>query len=216
MTVYAATFVSKLLSQRGDHYLYGGEIKPGTANPDYYDCSEYTEWAAHIVGGYLPDGSWAQHDYCQRKNTMISVATALKTSGALLFHPGHVAVSLGNGKTIEARGRNYGVGIFDATGRDWTSAAKVPGMTYGPLPKPPATAAPKWPGRYITQPPMWRMNAAEVKFQQRLHDLGLYKGAVDGLYGPNTEAATVELQTRKGLVRDGICGPLTWYAAWRA
>ena len=50
------------------------------------------------------------------------------TPGALLFHfasepqsglggeppVAHVAISLGNGKTIEARGHDYGVGIFDA------------------------------------------------------------------------------------------------------
>lgn len=216
MTVYSSAFVNMLLSQRGDHYLYGGEIRPGTVNPDYYDCSEFVEWAAHMVGGYMPDGSAAQLAYCDRKESLIAVSRGLSTAGALLFHPGHVAVSLGNGRTIEARGKNYGVGVFSAYDRGWTAAGKVPGMTYTAPPKPPSTTAPVWPGRYITQPPTWVMNASEKKFQQRLHDLGLYRGTVDGQYGPMTEQSTRVLQTRRGLVADGIVGPKTWYAAWRA
>lgn len=216
MTVYAASFVNMLLSQRGDTYVFGGEVNLDDPNPNRYDCSEFTQWAAHRVGGYLPDGSGAQHDYCRDKGTILPVAQALRMSGALLFHPGHVAVSLGNGKTIEARGRDYGVGVFSADGRGWTSGGRVPDMVYGAPPKPPATSAPAWPGRFITQPPVWKLNASERKFQQRLHDLGLYHGTVDGLYGNDTEAATRILQTRKGLVVDGIVGDKTWYAAWRA
>lgn len=216
MTVYAASFVSKLLSQRGDHYLFGGEIRPGTINPDYYDCSEYVEWAAHMVGGYMPDGSSAQLSYCDKHESTISVTRGLATAGALLFHPGHVAVNLGNGKTIEARGRAYGVGIFSAANRGWTAAAKVPGMTYGAAPKPPATTAPRWPGRYLTQPPVMKMTTAEGAYQRRLATLGLYKGSQDLWYGPGMEAATVALQRQKALVVDGIAGEKTWYAAWRS
>jgi cell wall-associated NlpC family hydrolase len=215
MTVYAAAFVNMLLSQRGDTYVFGGEVNLNDPTPDRYDCSEFTEWAAHRVGGYLPDGSGAQHDYCKRKGTMLSVSTALKTSGALLFHPGHVAVSLGNGKTIEARGRNYGVGVFTAYGRDWTSGAKVPGMSYGAPPKPPSTTAPKWPGRNLTQPPIMKMLTSEAAYQKRLAALGLYKGAQDLLYGPGMEDATRALQVQHRLVVDGIAGERSWYAAWR-
>lgn len=216
MTVYATSFVSKLLSQRGDHYLFSGEIRPGTVNPDYYDCSEFGEWGAHMVGGYLPDGSAAQIDYCRRKGTTISVATAMRTPGALLYKPGHVAYVLSPGKTIEARGKNYGVGVFSSEGRGWAAAAKIPGMVYGAPPKPPSTPAPAWPGRFITQPPAWNLSVSETRFQQRLKDLGLYGGPVDSLYGPSTESATRVLQQRKGLVVDGIVGDKTWYAAWRA
>ena len=67
---------------------------------------------------------------------------ALQTPGALLFHfasepqPGlggeppvaHVAISLGNGKTIEAKGHAYGVGVFDAGDR-FNYAGMIPGMS---------------------------------------------------------------------------------------
>jgi len=68
------------------------------------------------------------------------VEQALKTPGALLFNfssepkpgggrPGqaHVAISLGDGRTIEARGKKYGVGTFDAGDR-FKYAAVIPGM----------------------------------------------------------------------------------------
>jgi cell wall-associated NlpC family hydrolase len=215
MTVYAASFVSMLLSQRGDHYRFGGEVNLNDTNPDYYDCSEFIEWAAHRVGGYMPDGSSAQYAYCKSKGLSVGVSTAMRTSGALLHRDGHIAVSLGNGKTIEARGRSYGVGVFEAAGRGFTHGLKVPGMTYGAPPKPPATSVPRWPGRYLTQPPQMKMLSSEAPYQKRLAAIGLYSGAQDLLYGPMMEAATVALQRKYGLVADGIAGEKSWYAAWR-
>lgn len=76
----------------------------------------------------MPDGSANQRAYVQQKGTQMSVADAIRTPGALLFRPGHVAISLGDGRTIEARGRAYGVGIFNAQGR-FTSAGMIPGMS---------------------------------------------------------------------------------------
>jgi cell wall-associated NlpC family hydrolase len=46
-----------------------------------------------------------------------------------LFHPGHVAISLGDGRTVEAANPRVGV-IIGTIGSRFTSAARVPGMTY--------------------------------------------------------------------------------------
>lgn len=78
------------------------------------------------------DGAQNQRNACQQANTLMGVNDGLRTLGALLFRidegPGndHVAISLGDGRTIEARGEAYGVNTFSAAGRDWTHAASCP------------------------------------------------------------------------------------------
>lgn len=137
-------FLDKLLSQDGDQYIFGHEVSLSDSNPSAFDCSELIQWAcAQLnVQPTMPDGSWLQARHVSNfgKNTSISVA--IDTPGALLFRfssspfsggrpsSSHVAVSQGNGKTIEARSSRHGVGQFSATGRGWTHAGLVPGLTY--------------------------------------------------------------------------------------
>jgi peptidoglycan hydrolase-like protein with peptidoglycan-binding domain len=45
--------------------------------------------------------------------------------------------------------------------------------------------------------------------QQELKQLGYYKGAIDGIYGPRTTAAVVAFQKDWGLAADGKLGPKT-------
>src|SRR5262245_40233077 len=56
-------------------------------------------------------------------------------------------------------------------------------------------------------------DAETVKFdksiQQQLKDVGCYSGAVDGILGPETDAAIVAFQTAAGLTADGQLGPET-------
>ena len=39
---------------------------------------------------------------------------------------------------------------------------------------------------------------------------------VDGVYGPQTQRVVDQFQHQKHLDNDGIVGPATWEAAWRA
>ena len=55
--------------------------------------------------------------------------TAIRTRGALLWHPGHIAISLGNGRTIEAANPSAGVVSYGARGR-FQAGALIPGMRY--------------------------------------------------------------------------------------
>ncbi len=45
--------------------------------------------------------------------------------------------------------------------------------------------------------------------QQKLKELGYYKGSVDGIYGKGTRSAVISFQKARGLVADGIVGPKT-------
>jgi cell wall-associated NlpC family hydrolase len=126
----AEAFVQKALAQNGDRYIFGAEANLNDPNPSAFDCSELVQWAAHQVGVTIPDGTMNQLPHIQRAGKAISVDQALRTKGALLFRPGHVAISLGDGRTIEAKGSKYGVGIFSAHGRGWTTGGLIPGMKY--------------------------------------------------------------------------------------
>lgn len=46
--------------------------------------------------------------------------------------------------------------------------------------------------------------------QRRLSEMGFNAGRVDGIFGPQTEAALREFQRNMGLVDDGTCGPHTF------
>jgi len=119
----AERFIERALAQAGDAYVFGAEVPLSAHDPDRFDCSELVQWAAAQVGLQVPDGSVAQSRFVKE----MSLQQALRTPGALLFRPGHVAISLGDGRSIEARGRRYGVGIFNAEGRFHT-AGWIPGL----------------------------------------------------------------------------------------
>jgi cell wall-associated NlpC family hydrolase len=140
----AQQFLDAALAQTGDSYVFGAEAQPDDPNPTTFDCSELTQWAASRVGVHLPDGSWQQYLQLKEAGAVIPVDQAVHTPGALLFsfdseptpgggRPGqaHVAISLGDGNTIEARGRAYGVGSWDAGDR-FTYAAIIPGLGDAP------------------------------------------------------------------------------------
>lgn len=73
---------------------------------------------------------------------------------------------------------------------------------------PPGT--PPWPGRILRQPPI--MAGADVRTWQGHPGSGL---AVDGAYGPRSEARCRAVQQAAGLGVDGRVGPNTWPASWR-
>lgn len=127
------------LAQVGKPYVFGAEATSTDPSPEAFDCSELTQWIDLRVGtGKLPDGSMNQRAYCQQQDTMVSIAKGLRTRGALFFRDisvlgvGHVAISLGDGRTVEARGSAYGCGVFDANPKTrlWTEAALWPGFDY--------------------------------------------------------------------------------------
>lgn len=138
----ATQFVSTALSQSGKPYVWGSSASSSDPSPASFDCSELTKWAAARSGVTIPDGAAHQYVWLKEQGATMTVQQALQTPGALLFsfdgepQPGlggepahaHVAISLGNGKTIEAKGHAYGVGVFDA-GNRFNYAGMIPGMS---------------------------------------------------------------------------------------
>lgn len=128
--------VAKAMTQSGDPYIFGYEVKLDDPNPPAFDCSELVQWVCHQLGvtPEMPDGAANQHDHCKNHGTLISVSQAVKTPGALLFRisegGNHVVISRGDGSTIEAKGKDYGVGVFGTSGRGWTAAGLIPGVQY--------------------------------------------------------------------------------------
>jgi cell wall-associated NlpC family hydrolase len=134
-------FLDLAVAQTGDSYVFGAEADPGDADPEVFDCSELVQWSAHQVGIELPDGSWIQYMELKEQGLLIPVEEAINTPGAILFSfsseptagggrpsSAHVAISMGDGTTIEARGTKYGVGSWEAEGR-FQYAAVLPGAT---------------------------------------------------------------------------------------
>lgn len=138
----ARDFIDFCLAQRGDKYIFGAEVDLDDPNPPAFDCSELVQWAGHRAGisPPVPDGAFNQWVQAKRLGLILPVADALKTPGTLLYMGDgtgsgrdaitHVAVSLGNGYTIEARGSKWGVGVWTAD-RGFDFASKLPGVQYG-------------------------------------------------------------------------------------
>ena len=223
-----ADVVRLLVEQNGDRYVFGHEVNINDKDPDVFDCSELVQWACGHAGvrPLVPDGSWLQARHCRAHGTLTGVDRAIRTQGALLFRfrgdpfrggrpsSAHVAVSLGNGSTIEARGRDSGVGRFGARGRGWTHAALIPGVRYETRKASPGEPEPAWPGRYITQPPI--MVGADVKMWQRRMRARGWDLDDDGEYGPKSEKVCRTFQAEKGLRESGVVGPKTWRMSWTA
>lgn len=120
-------------------YIFGYEVTNlATPHPTAFDCSELMQWGVYqVTGDDWVDGSWNQYGHGRH----ISVATARRTEGALVFlgsTPGSIyhvgAVVIRSGKPYVAQARsayltpNCGVWPFDD--QPWSYAAKVPVLNY--------------------------------------------------------------------------------------
>ncbi|GAA1042188.1 hypothetical protein GCM10009557_67600 [Virgisporangium ochraceum] len=149
-------FLEVAQAQVGDRYVFGAEVKNlDDADPEAFDCSELTQWAAHQAGVTIPDGAAGQYRYFQKMGLLIPVEEAARTPGALLFHfasdpvggrgeppVAHVAISTGDGTTtIEAKNSRAGV-VNGEIGNRFNYAAIIPGISDGNPTALPMVAAP--------------------------------------------------------------------------
>jgi cell wall-associated NlpC family hydrolase len=205
------------LTQKGKQYVFGAEAAKTRADPMAFDCSELVEWSCNRTSIAMPDGAFNQ--FVHTKRGAMPVGTAMRTRGALLFVGDgvgvgrdaitHVAWSLGDGTTIEARGKKWGVGCFPSVGR-FDFAAKIPGADYGPATVPQV----KQPGG---RPVIKRgSKGPHVTYLQTVLRKRGFKGLdgkllpVTGNFATNTEAIVTNIQRWVGVEVDGKVGPTTW------
>lgn len=180
----------------------------------WFDCSELTEAVAASlnVSPPLPDGSRYQANHCRR----VSATVAMATAGALLFRTNsagvvtHVGISLGDGRTVEARSRLSGVGVFSSAS-PWTFGGLIPGVTYSsvtpvaPVPESPPTLKRGRPADRWVAELAARLNAwADATGEEKLSGTGPF--------GPKTDLLVRSFQAAHSLAVDGIVGPRTWAA----
>jgi len=133
MSPLAKDFLGKANSQTGKPYRFGAETHLDDPDPQAFDCSELVQWALAQVGVKFPDGSGNQYAACQA----LPLAHARLTPGALVFvsrdgRPSgihHVGISRGDGYTVEARGKRWGVGVWPWRSA-WNLAGLVPALSY--------------------------------------------------------------------------------------
>jgi hypothetical protein len=220
----ASALCDLALSRVGEKYVLGCQVPKD--DPDWHgpwDCAEYASWLAYqiariLIGctstGKTParadaySGAWAR-DAKSIPGIRVSPEVAAATPGAILVREpstagasGHVAVSLGGGRTVEAYDSKRGVIVSTSTGRRWDHGVLIPGVKYDVAVKPIA----------LDPPPVLKQGAkgAEVrKLQEALNGAG-YVLAVDGDFGRATAAAVIRFQESFDLVPDGEVGPMTW------
>lgn len=190
-----------------------------------FDCAELASYVVYQVTGRLygctdnsaaPSaadaytGAWKRDAHSLGK--IITVAEAARTPGAfVLRYPpsggsmGHIALSAGDGTTVEAKSTAEGVVADKVSGRRWDIGVIIPWIDYGSGNAVTVAGPTKVYG--IGQP---NMSVDKVKeIQTAIAKAGYDAGAVDGEYGPKTAAGVVEFQRSRGLVEDGEVGPQT-------
>ncbi len=90
----------------GGSYVWGAE-SPAEKT---FDCSGLTRWCYSLVGVDLDHYSETQY---LQADKVYSIDEAVP--GDILWKPGHVGIYIGNGQTVEAKGKNYGIVYGEAS-----------------------------------------------------------------------------------------------------
>jgi hypothetical protein len=205
-----------------DHFLSVAQPQPGevivldwegydSANSgvSHADQLAYKEAFLRYVKGKMPNnpvGMYCNVDYWRNVDTtgyfadFLWIATAGRSAG----DPGISANWLFHQYSDSPVDSDYcNLDSTDAL-RNWVQSFAAP-----------SDAGPAWPGEYLSvRTPMLHDDTTRT-WQQRMHDRG-WNIAVDGWYGSASAAVCKAFQTEKSLTADGVVGPATWSAAFRA
>lgn len=204
----------------GCKYILGAVVSKDAVNyRGPFDCAELVSKVIYDVTGDLygcrPNNDIQTADAytgyfgndAEKIGTKISVEDAARIPGAILLRLpggaaiGHIALSKGNGKTIEARGSKWGVVEHRVSGRDWDYGILLPFVDYSAGPE---IQVQKPFGKLIKLVTPFLIDVAVGLIQGALKKKGIYTGMVDNVYGPKTQAAVVQFQKSQGLIPDGM------------
>ena len=192
-----------------------------------WDCAEFASWLVYQTTGLLVgctnnsskpstadaySGAWARDADASHRS--ISIGQARSVAGAALIRKpagaggiGHVAISQGDGTTVEAHSSARGVTNDKVDGRRWDVAMLIPMISY-PDELPTSVFSP--PQALVLRLKFPPMQGALIKeLQKALKAKGFEPDSLDGVFGPHTEAAVRGFQLKSGLVSDGEAGPTT-------
>jgi len=206
----------------GEQYIFGTLVPKNDPKWDGpWDCAEFCSWCVYQVSkrlygclGYVPftadayTGRWWEDVHT--KGNLISINKAAATPGAFVLRVGtkvgHIVMSDGKGRTIEAMDAQRGVTTSTLQGRRWSVGITIPWIDYPEVGEV-VVHEPTVTILRLTSPNMKGSKVMEV--QSVLRDLGFDVGPVDGLFGHKTYNAVVMFQEVHGLVVDGEVGPQT-------
>ena len=221
-------FVEKAAAHIGEKYAF---VPVPKNNPNWkgpWDCAELVSWAVYQLLGKLYgcinnagdpaeveaySGSWANDAKSLLPST--TMAHAMTVPGIVLvrrpglhgYRYGHVAISDGQGKVVEAAGVGLGVRRHRLQGRPWDYIVTIPGIRYAA--GAPNTAAPVPLPFMLRLTDPWTRHPIVKVVQRALKKADFDPGPVDGAFGPNTTAAVIAFQQGNRLLADGVVGPKT-------
>ena len=200
-------YVSGTLVHKDDAYYKGP-----------WDAAEFVTWLYYqttrlLYGCDATDGYgkfWSRD--ANEQGQIITIEAAKSTPGAVILRlagngeVGHIAISDGNGGTVEAHGREDGITNSVVDGRRWDKGVLIPWVEYesnSVLPyKPPTFVIYRLTSPYMVSPEIG-------KIQAELTKRGFDTGGIDNIFGDMTFNAVKLFQDSVGLNPDGEVSALT-------
>jgi N-acetylmuramoyl-L-alanine amidase len=228
MSTSASALLALASRHVGERYVLGAFAPKDNARwSGPWDCAEFASWCLFQASGVLfgcdqdrrPATADAYTGYWQRDATQARCTTSLSLARStpaafLLRFPapgqiGHIALSDGQGGTVEAHSTATGVIRGQVDGRRWDVGVLPPGVAYD---EPPVIGIARPAGLVLRlkRPPM--RGSLVTRLQEALAHEGFSPGVVDGAFGPHTAAAVKAYQLEHAMLADGEAGPLTLQA----
>ena len=207
----------------GQEYVFGASVPlDNSAWAGPWDCAELCSWAVYqassVVYGCTNNkdapavanpwtSSWKRD--AESIGIRIDWKDAATIPGAMLLrrtnNAGHIAVSTGSGnRTVEARGRKFGVVNHKVSGRGWHMGVLIKGINYAPPKISDLSEADNLVGISAHIDALQFSGDGIVEVQAKLSSIGLMEQNPGSVFNSKTEIALLEFQKTVGLTPHGM------------